>query len=87
MSEVTTVDQLVDRLKKGKYRSSVDIMTRSECLFGRLYCLHIDRLRLVKQLSLQDEDIVAEHRKMSLKCPVRSLAFVSAAVFTDVLSS
>ena len=28
--EVTTVDQLIDRLRKGKYRSSNEIVSKSE---------------------------------------------------------
>ena len=31
--EVTTVTQLVDRLKKGKYRSSQDVLGMSESFF------------------------------------------------------
>ena len=28
--EVTTVEQLIDRLKKGKYKSSDEVLTKSE---------------------------------------------------------
>ncbi|CCL99022.1 uncharacterized protein FIBRA_01031 [Fibroporia radiculosa] len=50
--EVTTVDQLIDRLKKGKFRSSQDILNK------------------MTQAVSGDDDIVAGHQKMSLKCPL-----------------
>ncbi|KAH7883534.1 PINIT domain-containing protein, partial [Phlebopus sp. FC_14] len=55
--EATTVAQLVDRLKKGKYRSSEDIMAKSRSL------------SLAKTAS-DDDEIVAGPQKMSLKCPL-----------------
>ncbi|EMD42118.1 hypothetical protein CERSUDRAFT_110664 [Gelatoporia subvermispora B] len=50
--EVTTVEQLIDRLKKGKYKSKQEI-------FAKMF-----------QSSSEDDDIVAGHQKMSLKCPL-----------------
>ncbi|KAH8100657.1 PINIT domain-containing protein [Cristinia sonorae] len=50
--EVTTVDQLIDRLKKGKYKSSAEVLTK------------------MKQPLTDEDDIVAGHQKMSLKCPL-----------------
>ncbi|KAI0963662.1 hypothetical protein AcW1_000679 [Taiwanofungus camphoratus] len=50
--ETTTVEQLIDRLKKGKYKSSQEILDK------------------MIQASSVDDDIVAGHQKMSLKCPL-----------------
>ncbi|KZT02638.1 uncharacterized protein LAESUDRAFT_729877 [Laetiporus sulphureus 93-53] len=50
--ETTTVEQLVDRLKKGKYKRGEEI-----------------RAQMAKAASI-DDDIVAGHQKMSLKCPL-----------------
>ncbi|KAI0348571.1 hypothetical protein BDW22DRAFT_1424727 [Trametopsis cervina] len=50
--EVTTVEQLIDRLKKGKFRSSADILAK------------------MVQAASEDDDIIAGHQKMSLKCPL-----------------
>lgn len=70
--EVTTVEQLIDRLKKGKYRSSNDILAKST--FSYITSLGFFLLTflplLVRQAASEDDDIVAGHQKMSLKCPV-----------------
>ncbi|KAI0698443.1 PINIT domain-containing protein [Cerioporus squamosus] len=50
--EVTTVDQLVERLRKGKYRRREDILAD------------------MNKSASEDEDIIAGHQKMSLKCPL-----------------
>ncbi|KDQ63528.1 hypothetical protein JAAARDRAFT_29547 [Jaapia argillacea MUCL 33604] len=50
--ETTSVEQLVDKLKKGKYKSSSEIMTKRNAV------------------STDDDDIVAESQKMTLKCPL-----------------
>ncbi|RPD55819.1 hypothetical protein L227DRAFT_532655 [Lentinus tigrinus ALCF2SS1-6] len=50
--EVTTVDQLVDRLRKGKYKRREDILAD------------------MNKSASEDDDIVAGHQKMSLKCPL-----------------
>ncbi|OBZ79736.1 E3 SUMO-protein ligase pli1 [Grifola frondosa] len=50
--EVTTVDQLVDRLKKGKYKPGSEILAK------------------MAKTASADDDIVAGHQKMSLKCPL-----------------
>ncbi|KAJ3479600.1 hypothetical protein NLI96_g8936 [Meripilus lineatus] len=50
--EVTSVETLVERLKKGKYKSSNEIQAR------------------MAQNSSVDDDIVAGHQKMTLKCPL-----------------
>ncbi|OCH96086.1 hypothetical protein OBBRIDRAFT_787540 [Obba rivulosa] len=50
--EVTTVDQLIDRLNKGKYKSKQEV-------FEKMF-----------QAFSEDDDIVAGHQKMSLKCPL-----------------
>ncbi|CAL1695654.1 unnamed protein product [Somion occarium] len=50
--EVTTVDQLIDRLRKGKYKSNTEILAKMR-----------------RQVDEEDE-IVAGHQKMSLKCPL-----------------
>lgn len=50
--ETTSVDQLIDRLKKGKYKSKEEILGK-----------------MIQAASI-DDDIVAGHQKMSLKCPL-----------------
>ncbi|KAI0801178.1 PINIT domain-containing protein [Fomes fomentarius] len=50
--EVTSVDQLIDRLRKGKYRQREDVLAEMN-----------------KSIS-EDDDIIAGHQKMSLKCPL-----------------
>ncbi|KAI0082296.1 hypothetical protein K474DRAFT_1703299 [Panus rudis PR-1116 ss-1] len=50
--EVTTVEQLIDRLRKGKYKSNTEILAK------------------MKQNVEEEDDIVAGHQKMSLKCPL-----------------
>lgn len=69
MVEVTTVEQLVDRLKKGKYKQSTEILAESKF---RPYAYHVSLLNLfsVAKAAGDDDDIVAGHQKMSLKCPV-----------------
>lgn len=70
--ETTTVEQLIDRLKKGKYRSSQEILAKSTLLIllvilaPPLHMLH----RTVVQVANVDDDIIADRQKMSLKCPV-----------------
>ena len=68
--EVTSVDQLIDRLQKGKYKSKDDILTQS-AWFSRLNCrAGVESLYEVDKAASEDDDIVAGHQKMSLKCPV-----------------
>lgn len=67
--EVTTVVQLVDRLKKGKYRSSQDVLAKSGLLY-LFFCLSCLSLVIVFKPSSDDDEIVAGPQKMSLKCPV-----------------
>ncbi|PIL31883.1 transcription factor [Ganoderma sinense ZZ0214-1] len=50
--EVTSVDQLIDRLRKGKYKSKDDILAQ------------------MNKAASEDDDIIAGHQKMSLKCPL-----------------
>ncbi|KAI0094836.1 PINIT domain-containing protein [Irpex rosettiformis] len=50
--EVTTVDQLVDRLRKGKFVSTNEVMAK------------------MFQSATDDDDIIAGHQKMTLKCPL-----------------
>ncbi len=71
MVEVTTVAQLVDRLRKGKYRSNNEIRTRSA------YDILLDFPILtgylgssVIQSQNEDDEIVVGQQTISLKCPV-----------------
>ena len=70
--EVTTVEQLIDRLRKGKYRSSSDVLAKSMSVTIPLN-LKLIVVYLVVQSAAEDDDIVAGSQKMSLKCPVRYL--------------
>jgi len=69
--EVISVDQLVDRLRKGKYRSSNDVRAKSKC--KRSSFRVVDQTAVaVYSMASEDDDIVAGPQKMSLKCPVRA---------------
>ncbi|KAI0361523.1 hypothetical protein OH77DRAFT_1585612 [Trametes cingulata] len=50
--EVTSVDQLIDRLRKGKYKPKAEILAD------------------MRKAVFDDDEIVAGHQKMSLKCPL-----------------
>ncbi|EJF66776.1 PINIT domain-containing protein [Dichomitus squalens] len=50
--EVTSVDQLIERLRKGKYKPKDDILAE------------------MNKAASDDDDIIAGHQKMSLKCPL-----------------
>jgi E3 SUMO-protein ligase PIAS1 len=68
--EVTGVDELVDRLKKGKFVSKEDILVKSESDSCYICCRVLKICEVRRGLS-EDDDIVAGQQKMSLKCPVR----------------
>ena len=68
--EVTSVDQLIDRLRKGKYRSKNDVLTESACIYRSYIDGHTLIMLAVNKSLSDDDDIVAGHQKMSLKCPV-----------------
>ena len=70
--EVTTVEQLIERLRKGKYKSTSEILHKStwSIVFRRSYIDSWYIAMIVTQASNEDDDIVAGHQKMSLKCPV-----------------
>ena len=69
--EVTSVEQLVDKLKKGKYKSEDEIRIKSMFLF-HILVIFLTNYNPVIQAANFDDDIVAGPQKMSLKCPVRS---------------
>lgn len=69
--EVTSVDQLIDRLRKGKFRSREEVLADSALLLTVDKCSDIELLREVNKAVSDDDDIIAGHQKMSLKCPVR----------------
>ncbi|KAH9944306.1 PINIT domain-containing protein [Epithele typhae] len=50
--EVTSTEQLIDRLRKGKYKQAAEVLADMNKANG------------------DDDDIVAGHQKMSLKCPL-----------------
>lgn len=70
--ETTTVEQLIDRLKKGKHRSSQEIIAKSTSnIFSVTITPFSHALPVtVTQAANIDDDIVADRQKMSLKCPV-----------------
>lgn len=69
--EVTSVEQLVEKLKKGKYKSSNDIVEKSQGhMLFILVVIWANFFTVVTSVS-DDDDIVAGPQKMSLKCPVR----------------
>lgn len=69
--QVTNVDQLIDRLVKGKYKSKSDILAKSLFPLSFLTSNPYLNTSTVKQAVSDDDDIVAGPQKMSLKCPVR----------------
>jgi hypothetical protein len=66
--EVTTVQEVVSKLKAGKQRSKADVLQSSElcCNCFKMFLTYM----LVKRAALIDTDIEAGPQKMSLKCPV-----------------
>lgn len=77
--EATSVEQLVAKLIKGKYKSSEEI--REKCAFcGDFGFLGRVDVFSVGRDSDQDDDIVAGAQKMSLKCPVRLDVLLSPLV-------
>lgn len=68
--EVTNVDQLVEKVKKGKYKSSEEIMAKSKTLLSQFVNILGLTGFLVNAATSEDDDIVAGPQKMSLKCPV-----------------
>jgi hypothetical protein len=68
--EVTTVDELVDRLKKGKHKSGSEIMQKSQ-FFPTSFLLNPHtHFETVAASVNEDDDIVSGSSKISLKCPV-----------------
>ena len=67
--EVTSVDQLVEKVKKGKYKNNDEIMAKSRTSPQAFSVTELTGLTVKAAIS-QDDDIVAGPQKMSLKCPV-----------------
>ncbi len=80
--EVTSVDQLIDRLRKGKYRSKAEVLADSK----RPLCpgWFTSLLFLVRRANIDDDEIVAGHQKMSLKCPVSTHNSTHSTARADV---
>jgi E3 SUMO-protein ligase PIAS1 len=77
--EVTSVEQLVDTLKKGKFRSSQEIRQKSKTLIkSQSFVTDVLFLSVVESMT-EDDDIVAGPQKMSLKCPVRKFELTSGS--------
>jgi E3 SUMO-protein ligase PIAS1 len=68
--EVTTVDQLVDRLKKGKYRDSESVLADSACPPVVLTTRTLTSRTVRRQAAEDDDDIVSGAQKMSLRDPI-----------------
>ena len=76
--QVTTVDQLIERVKKGKFRSREDVLAQRTCTnFIHVVFLHVHRIPGAQAAKDEDEDIVPGPQKTTLKCPVSSRAFVN----------
>ena len=75
--EVTSVDQLVEKVTKGKYKNNDEIMAKSRT--SSLQAFNVTELTwfTVKSAISHDDDIVAGPQKMSLKCPVRCSTLTS----------
>lgn len=67
--EVTNVDQLVEKVRKGKYKSSDEIMAKSGSSSQTCSAMELTGFTVKAAIS-EDDDIVAGPQKMSLKCPV-----------------
>jgi E3 SUMO-protein ligase PIAS1 len=66
---VTTVEQLIEKVKKGKFRSREDILAQSTCSTFRRECIVLTPAGK-QAIKVEDDDIVAGPQKTSLKCPV-----------------
>lgn len=70
--EVTSVDQLVERLKKGKFKGKEEIVRTSQYNVPVLFVTVIDASFIPVRANAadDDDDIVAGPQRMSLKDPV-----------------
>lgn len=88
--EVSSVDELVDRLRKGKFRSFEEIKAQSTSLLtDEGLCVNVF-FNAVNANNDEDDDIVAGKQKMTLKCPVslyRSLGWITGSFDTAKLHS
>lgn len=88
--EVSSVDELVDRLRKGKFRSFEEIKAQStSSLTDQGLCVNVF-FNAVNANNDEDDDIVAGKQKMTLKCPVslfRSLGWITGSFGTAKLHS
>ena len=69
--EASSVEQLVARLEKGKFRTCEEIKAQSwsfPSVYDESYLLFLQ----VAKSAIVDDDIVVGKQKMTLKCPVRS---------------
>ncbi|KAI9512924.1 PINIT domain-containing protein [Russula earlei] len=68
--QITTVDQLIERVKKGKFRSREDVLAQRTCsvFLSRVHCMQIAPGK--QAAKIEDDDIVAGPQKTSLKCPL-----------------
>ena len=76
--QVTTVNQLIERVKKGKFRSREDVLAqRTYTNFFHIVFPHVQRIPGAQAAKDEDEDIVPGPQKTTLKCPVSSPASIN----------
>jgi E3 SUMO-protein ligase PIAS1 len=77
--QVTTVNQLIERVKKGKFRSREDVLAQRTCtsFFFHVVFPHVQWIPGAQAAKDEDEDIVSGPQKTTLKCPVSSPAFAN----------
>ncbi len=69
--QVTTVAQLIERVKKGKFRSREDILAQRTCPTFLAWVYLMQPVSGKQAAKVEDDDIVAGPQKTTLKCPVR----------------
>ena len=84
--EVTSVEQLVEKVQKGKFKNGDEIMAKSRTSLQAFNMIELTGFTVKAAIS-EDDDIVAGPQKMSLKCPVSSSTLTLRVRLTQRFSS
>ena len=69
--EVSSVEAIVERIRKGKFRSREEVLITSGFLHHHGFVQKLTSYLVKRDATQQDDDIEIGPQKMSLKCPVR----------------
>lgn len=80
--QVTTSDELVSKLRRGRLRSVADVKSGSKLTLPiPVFVINSSTpvFSLVLKMSTEDDDIVAGAQKLSLKCPLAYTRIITPA--------